>query len=117
MIFDQQNMFYDNSLTGNVIANVGGGDSHDPLFLVICAPTALTGSNISAALETADDEGFTTNKVSLASFSLPASTKGVLISAKLPYGLKKFIRLNVTGATAGNLTAGLTETVPNWNFE
>ena len=117
MIFDQQNMFYDNSLTGNVIANVGGGDSHNPLFLVICAPTALAGTDVVAALETADNEGFTTNKKVLATYSLPASEKGVLISAKLPYGLKKFVRLNVTGATGGKLTAGLTETVPNWNFE
>lgn len=117
MIFDQQNMFYDNSLTGNVIVNLGGGDAHDPLFLVICAPTALVGSNIEAVLETATDEAFSSNKKTLATFALPASEKGVLVSAKLPYGLKGFVRLTVTGATGGALTAGLTETVPNWNFE
>lgn len=61
MIFDQQNMYMDNSLTSNVIANVGGGDAADPLFLVITAPTALTTSGtITAALETSDSESFGT---------------------------------------------------------
>lgn len=61
MIFDQQNMYMDNSLTSNVIANVGGGDAADPLFLVITAPTALaTSDTITAALETSDSEDFGT---------------------------------------------------------
>ena len=64
MIFDQQNMYMDNSLTSNVIANVGGGDAADPLFLVITAPTALaTSGTITAALETSDSESFSTKTV------------------------------------------------------
>lgn len=113
MIFDQQNMYFDNSLTGSVIANVGGGDAADPLFLVITAPTALTGTTITATLETSDSESFGT-KTTLATYTLAASKKGVLVAAKVPYGMLGFSRLTVSGASAGKLTAGLTETVPNW---
>lgn len=115
MIFDQQNMYMDNSLTSNVIANVGGGDAADPLFLVITAPTALATSSgtITAALETSDSESFGTKTV-VATYTLAASKKGVLVAAKLPYGMKAFSKLTVTGASGGKLTAGLTETVPNW---
>lgn len=117
MIFDQQNMYMDNSLTSNVIANVGGGDAADPLFLVITAPTALATSDtittITAALETSDSESFGTTTV-VATYTLAASKKGILVAAKLPYGMKAFSRLTVTGASGGKLTAGLTETVPNW---
>ena len=126
MIFDQQNMYMDNSLTSNVIANVGGGDAADPLFLVITAPTALatsgtitaatalaTSGTITAALETSDSKSFDTKTV-VATYTLAARKKGVLVAAKLPYGMKAFSRLIVTGASGGELTAGLTETVPNW---
>lgn len=114
MTFDQQNMYMDNSLTSNVIANVGGGDAADPLFLVITAPTALaTSGTITAALETSDSEDFGTKTV-VATYTLAASKKGILVAAKLPYGMKAFSRLTVTGASGGKLTAGLTETVPNW---
>ena len=112
MIFDQQNMYMDNSLTSNVIANVGGGDAADPLFLVVTAPTALaTSGTITAALETSDSEDFGTKTV-VATYTLAASKKGILVAAKLPYGMKAFSRLTVTGASGGKLTAGLTETVP-----
>lgn len=116
MIFDQQNMYIDNSLTSNVIANVGGGDAADPLFLVITALTALaTNGTITAALETSDSESFGTKTVTVvATYTLAASKKGILVAAKLPYGMKAFSRLTVTGASSGKLTAGLTETVPNW---
>lgn len=116
MIFDQENMFYDKAITaGNIIANVGGGDAHDPLFLVVAATTALTVGTDggSAALETSDDEAFTA-KTTLASYTLAASTKGLLVKARVPYGMKKYVRLTLTGVTAGAITAGLTETVPNW---
>lgn len=114
MIFDQQNMYLDKSLSSNIIANVGGGDAADPLFLVIFANTALTASSgATAALVTSDDESFDTS-TTLATFTLAADKKGMLVAAKLPYGMKKYSKLTVTGATAGTLTAGLTETVPNW---
>ena len=119
MIFDQQNMYLDkktitNTTTSDVLYNMGGGDAHDPLFLVIMATTNLaTSGTITAVLEISDAQGFSP-KTTLASYTLPANTKGVLVKAKLPYGMKKYSRLVVSGATAGVLTAGLTATVPNW---
>ena len=119
MIFDQQNMYLDKktisgNTTSDVLYNMGGGDAHDPLFLAIMATTNLaTSGTITAVLETSDAEAFGT-KTTLASYTLPASTKGVLVKAKLPYGMKKYSRLVISGATAGVLTAGLTATVPNW---
>lgn len=113
MIFDQENMFFDNAITGgNVIANVGGGDAHDPLFLVVAATTAL-GSDGTAVLETSDTEDFKESEA-LGSYTLAGSTKGLLVRAKVPYGVKQYLRLTLTGVTAGAITAGLTETVPNW---
>ena len=117
MIFDQENMLLDKvaisgETTSNVIYNMGGGDSHNPLFLVAVATEKLSGE-ATAKLETADTEDFG-EKTTLATFTLAGATKGVLLKAKLPYGMKKFIRLVVTGATSGELSAGLTETVPNW---
>ena len=114
MLLDQENMYIDKALTSNVIANGGGGDAADPLFLIIFANTALTAaSGATAALVTSDDESFSESNT-LATYTLAASKKGLLVAAKLPYGMKKYSKLTVTGATAGTLTAGLTETVPNW---
>lgn len=118
MIFDQQNMFFDGVTIGattdsNVIANVGGGDAHDPLFLVVHASTAIAGT-CTISVETADNEAMSTNKATLATYSLPASKKGLLLVAKLPYGMKKFVRIHEAGASAGKITAGLTATAPNW---
>lgn len=123
MIFDQQNMFFDKKASASVsdvIANVGGGDAADPLFLVMHADTAQT-ATLSVALQTDDAENFS-NAVTLATYSVPVGGVGIVISAKLPYGVKKFLRLSVTAsgsesaAVVGKLTAGLTETVPNWKF-
>ena len=119
MIFDQENMYLDKktisgSTTSDVILNLGGGDPNDTLFLVAVATTALaTSGTITAALETSDAKAFGT-KTTLATYTLAPATKGVLLKAKLPYGMKKYSRLVVSGATAGVLTAGLTATVPNW---
>ena len=114
MIFDQQNIFFDNSITnGNVIANAGGGDSHNPLFLAVVANTVLDKAT-TAVLQTSDDEAFG-SATTLATYTLPASKKGIILAAKVPYGMKKFVRLTLSGATTGAITAGLTPTVPNWN--
>ena len=117
MIFDQDNMYLDKTTVSgttnsNVIYNLGGGDSHDPMFLVVAATVAL-GAEATCALETSDAEGFG-KKTTLATYTLASGTKGILLKAKIPYGMKKYSRLVVSGATSGELTAGLTETVPNW---
>lgn len=117
MIFDQENMLLDKvtisgETTSDVIFNMGGGDSHNPLFLVVSATKVLSGE-ATAKLETSDAEDFG-QKTTLATYTLAGATLGVLLKAKLPYGIKKYIRLVVSGATSGELTAGFTETVPNW---
>ena len=117
MIFDQDNMYLDKTAisgttNSNVIYNLGGGDPHDPLFLVVAATEAL-GAEATCALQTSDAEGFS-EKTTLATYSLAASTKGILLKAKIPYGMKKYSRLVVSGASSGKLTAGVTATVPNW---
>lgn len=125
MIFDQENMFFDNAegntitqggIASTVLANVGGGDAEDPLFLVIAAPVALAGGPFTAELQTSDSEDFGT-KDTLATYSIPASVKGILVKSKMPYGAKKFLRLFIKGTengSGGKITAALTETVPNW---
>lgn len=117
MIFDQENMYLDKatisgSTTSNVLYNMGGGDAHDPLFLVAVATEPLSGA-ATAKLETSDTEAFEA-ATTLGEFTLAGSAKGVLLKAKLPYGMKKYSRVVVSGATSGELTVGLTETVPNW---
>lgn len=117
MIFDQENMYLDKvtisgTTTSNVLFNLGGGDAQDPLFLVAAATTELSGA-ATAKLETSDTETFDA-ATTLGVFTLAGATKGVLLKAKLPYGMKKYSRLTVEGATSGELTAGLTATVPNW---
>lgn len=117
MIFDQENMYLDKaaisgSTTSNVLFNLGGGDAVDPLFLVAVATEPLSGA-ATAKLETSDTEGFEA-ATTLGEYSLAGAAKGILLKAKLPYGMKKYSRLVVEGATSGVLTAGLTATVPNW---
>lgn len=125
MIFDQENIFLDNvegntittsGVASTVLANVGGGDAEDPLFLVIAAPVALTGGPFTAELQTSDSEDFGT-KDTLATYSIQADVQGILVKSKMPYGAKKFLRLFLKGTgagTGGKITAALTETVPNW---
>lgn len=116
MRFDQENMFYDKTktvATSNVIANVGGGDAVDPLFVAIFSDAAET-APLDFVLETSDTEGGA--YTALATFTTVANEKGLLVKAKLPYGAKAFLRLTCSGSPKGNITAGLTETVPNWKF-
>ena len=127
MIFDQQNIYSDsvnaNTMSAtatysDVIANVGGGDAVDPLFLFITAPTAITGYAVTATLQTSANEAFT-SPVDLAAYTLPKDTKGVLVKDKVPYGMLKYSRIKYVGAgavTGGTVLAALTETVPNWKF-
>lgn len=123
MIFDQQNMFFDKVgssgiAASNVIANVGGGDAEDPLFLVIHLDTAQT-AKLTFALKTSDTENMA-NAVTLATLEVDDAPKGIFGSVKLPYGCKKYLRLDCTvealGTFAGKCTAGLTANVPNWHF-
>lgn len=115
MKFDQENLYFDAKATiatSDVIANVGGGDAVNPLFLVIHSDAKET-SSLTFALQTSDDESFATNTV-LATYATPANGTGLLVRDKVPYGMKAFSRLVGTGTPKGKITAGLVEDVPNW---
>lgn len=124
MLFDKENMFHDKASSlgnGDTIANVGGGDAANPLFLVVHLGSVQT-AKLKFTLQTDDNENFS-NAVNLGVYETPVGAVGVAVSAKIPYGCKKFIRLvsalnNSTegAALVGKVSAGLTETVPNWKY-
>ncbi|CAJ0600730.1 unnamed protein product [Cylicocyclus nassatus] len=105
MIFDQENMFFDKASSGatsNVIANVGGGDASDPLFITAHVDTPQT-DELTLTLQTATDSSFTT-PIDMASYKVPVGGVGLVLSAKMPYGAKDFLRLTLsagTGSLAG----------------
>lgn len=114
MKFDQQNMFYDDTSTistSNVIANVGGGDAVNPLFIVIHSDGTEAAAR-TFTLKTSDAENFATS-TTLQTITTKAA-KGIIYAGKLPYGLKKYIRLESAATPTGNITAGLVEDVENW---
>lgn len=104
MIFDGENMFYDKAdlkgtLTSNVV-NVGPGESYQPMFLAVLVKDANEGATITATLQTAADENFTTSKT--------LATMTGAGSQPVPRGNLGYLRLQVEAtATAGTLTAGL----------
>lgn len=120
MIYDYENMFLhkvDASDYGttpaysDVVANGGGGSAYDAPFLVMEATGAATaGGNLTVDLQTSDTEAFTT-AVDVASYTVPSGSQGRVIVARLPYGLKKYLRLKLTGSASitgdAVLTAGL----------
>ena len=113
MIFDQDAMFLDKATsiaTSNVLANGGGGDAGDPLFLVVHSDAKET-SSLTFAVKTADTEDMA-NAVTLGTFTSPENAEGYIIAAKLPYGLKKFVRIDGSGSPAGKISAGLAIDVP-----
>jgi hypothetical protein len=106
MIFDGENLFFDKktlssgSMTSDIL-DVGPGEASDNMHLVVNVNTTETTGTISFALETADDEDFTT-PVQLGAYS------GVPLSTKLPRGNKGFLRLTAKNTIAsGTITAGL----------
>ena len=114
MKFDQENMFYDKTssiATSNVIANVGGGDAANPLFIVIHSDATEAAAR-TFTLQTSDAENFSP-ATTLATITTKAA-KGVIAAQKLPYGLKKYIRLTSAATPTGNISAGLVEDVENW---
>lgn len=114
MIFDQQNIFFDAASTitnSDVVANVGGGDAADPLFLVAVLNAAQAG-DITFTLKTSDAEGMT-SAATMCTLVVPAGK--TYAAVKVPYGAKKFLRVSGSGTLSGKATVGLTETVPNWH--
>ncbi len=115
MFFDNQNMFFDvasvatGGVTGKVIANEDGGDALNPLFLVVHTPVKTT-VDVTITLKTSDSENMA-SAVTMASFTVAKGAQGELVKARLPYGAKKYLALTITGAIAGKVLAGLTQTV------
>ena len=114
MIFDKENLFYDHKpvtelgSASDVVANVGGGSAYDPLFLVVVVAKAALGGKLTLALQTDDDEAFSAAET-VGTYEIPAGAQGQTLAVKLPYGLKKFIRLAPSGTQSGDaiVNAGL----------
>lgn len=122
MLYDKENIFHNNASSlgnGDVIANVGGGDAANPLFLVVHLASTQT-AKLKFTLQTSADEAFT-SPVDLAVYETPVGAKGFAVKAKLPYGVLKYLRVvsalndSTEGAAlVGKVFAALTENVENW---
>ena len=109
MVFDHENMFLDGvagttygttAKYSDVIANTSGGDAINPLALVFAiTEAALAGGALTVVLQTSDTEAFTV-ATDVATYAVATGAKGIAIGARLPYGLKKYLRLKITGAAA-----------------
>lgn len=120
MIFDKENLFLDKAAITNygtaakysdVVVNEGGGNAYDPPFLAFCVTGAATaGGALTVVVQTSDTEAFTT-ATDLVTHVIPVGAQGPVLQARMPYGLKKYMRLKLTGAAAmtGNavITSGL----------
>lgn len=106
MIFDAQNMFFDakplsaGTIMSDVIS-VGVGESYEPMKIVINVPGMDKSKAVSAELQTAVDEAFS-SPVKLADFAKAPC------SGFVPRGNLGYLRLKVTStSTTGRITAGL----------
>lgn len=127
MIFDAQNLFskaqkVTATATSDNTLDLGRGDygPSESVSLVVCASDYTAGS-LTVELQTADacaDTGALTSPVTVASFPVSADALkagGVIVAARLPHHLKRFVCLAYTvgsgeGAVApagGAITAGL----------
>ena len=109
MILDRENIFFEKEaaeLTAEMTSDIirtGGGNAHNQMYLYV--GPALESGDIDLALETSDDEAFTSSATIIkGSFGTEA------IKTRLPIGLKEYMRLKVTAAsspTGGKVTAAL----------
>lgn len=107
MIFDAENLFFHKkplsaaTILSDVIS-VGVGESYEPMKIVINTPGADKSKTVSAELQTAADEAFTT-PVTLATFAKTPC------SGIMPRGNLGYLRMKITStSTTGTITAGLT---------
>ena len=125
MIWDYENMFlvkkagttYGTTATvsDNVVSNGNGGNAYESAFVVIAVTDAATaGGNLTVDLETSDAENFGT-KTDLDSYYIPTGSKGVVVKARVPFGAKKYLRLELTGSASVTgsckISAGLVKDV------
>ena len=113
MIWDYENMFYHKKAiaslgdASDVVANGGGGAAYDAAFLAVNVAGGATSAALTVKLQHADTADGTYADV--ATYTVPADATGNVLAARLPAGLKKFMRLACTGAQSGDavVTAGL----------
>ena len=109
---DSKTLFYDNApiAAGNSQVVDGGGSEPNiggQPYLSITA-SDYTG-NMVVALSTSDYSYFSTSQT-VSTFLIPTgygATGGNLFTASLPDGCKRYLRLTLSGASGGTITAGL----------
>lgn len=120
MIYDYENMFLHKKAAStygttaaysDIVVNGAGGAAYEAPFLVMEVTGAATaGGNLTVVLQTSATEAFST-AIDKATFAVPSGSKGRVIAARLPVGLKKYLRLKLTGSAsitgAAKITAGL----------
>lgn len=110
MILDKETTFMNKatlsgSTNSDVISNGNGRDAYNPLWLYVLVNSTLSGP-ATVVLNTSDNENMMP-ATAVATYTVAAAT-GSTVAAKLPTGLKKYLRLTVTGASSGTMTAVLT---------
>ncbi len=109
MIYDAENTFMwkqnlATSTASDVVANSGGGDAYDQLFLAALVNAALD-KDATLTLQTSDTASMASPTTLC---TLPVTKdEGSRASVKIPHGMKKYMRIIVTGAVSGTLTAAL----------
>lgn len=122
MLFDAQNLFSKNQkVTATAVSantlDLGPGDygPSESISLVVIA-NGYTAGEGAVELQTSDvcsTEGALTSPVVVASWPVAAAALkagGKVVAARLPHGLKRYVRLNYNMSTAGaggSITAGL----------
>jgi len=108
MIIDAENtFFYEQDLSkgtkSTVVNNGEGGDAYNPLWLKVIALKPLSAA-ATITLKTKEDM---TGAVTLTTLPL-AKDEGAGAAVKVPAGCKKYLQIEVAGATTGTIRAFLT---------
>src|SRR5690606_34620583 len=93
---------------GNTSRQIGAGT---PLYLALVFPTDLVGA-LTVSLQISDTEGSGFATVASTTVAVADGTAGSKIAIPVPSaGLKRFVRLNYAGGTAGTIWAGIVQDV------
>ena len=121
MIFDAGNLFLDKkaitnygttpAASDNVVCNTGGGVAEEACWLaVLITGAASAGGNLTIELQH-DTVAAMSSAATVASFTVPTGSQGLVVAARLPIGLKPYLRLYLTGSASMTgdavVTAGL----------
>ena len=97
----------------DIIDGTAAGDAVNQMYLVIANTTALKDGTLTATLQTATDEAFT-SPVDLGAYAV-AKTKGIRVKVRVPLGCLRYLRVQLvatldatkTSLGAGKVTAAL----------